>query len=155
MGAVVYYYDSYEVRLSIQFKQVHGSFLSRVVWSLGRLQRFWWEFSFFLTCCTPVPMTSSIAKKLNHSQSQLFVDYLFQWKEKFKKNWRNWKSRILSCPVETPTDWCAPIVAVPKPNGKVRLHRLHETQWECALRDLPTAYNWSTTSPTGRCYSVH
>ena len=24
-------------------------------------------------------------------------------------------------PVETPTDWCAPIVAVPKPNGNVRL----------------------------------
>ena len=60
-------------------------------------------------------------KTLNRSQSQHLVDYLFQWKEKFKKNWRNWKSRILSCPVETPTDWCAPIMAVPKPNGKVRL----------------------------------
>ena len=35
-------------------------------------------------------------------------------------------------PVETPTDWCAPIVAVPKPNGKVRLYidftKLHESE---------------------------
>ena len=42
-------------------------------------------------------------------------------KEKALEELKKLEEQDIIRPVETPTDWCAPIVAVPKPNGKVRL----------------------------------
>ena len=42
-------------------------------------------------------------------------------KEKVQEELKKMEELDIIRPVETPTDWCAPIVAVPKPNGKVRL----------------------------------
>ena len=43
-------------------------------------------------------------------------------KEKVQEELKKLEERDNIRPVETPTDWCAPIVAVPKPNGKMRLY---------------------------------
>ena len=40
-------------------------------------------------------------------------------KGKVQEELKKLEEQDIICPVETPTDWCAPIVAVPKPNGKV------------------------------------
>ena len=42
-------------------------------------------------------------------------------KEKVQEELKKLEELDIIRPVETPTDWCAPIVAVPKANGKVRL----------------------------------
>ena len=42
-------------------------------------------------------------------------------KEKVQEELKKLEELDIIRPVETPTDWCAPVVAVPKPNGKVRL----------------------------------
>ena len=42
-------------------------------------------------------------------------------KEKVQEEQKKLEEQDITHPVETPTDWCAPTVAVPKPNGKVRL----------------------------------
>ena len=42
-------------------------------------------------------------------------------KEKNQEELKKLEKLDIIRPVETPTDWCAPIVAVPKSNGKVRL----------------------------------
>ena len=60
--------------MSIQFKQVHGNFLLRVVWSFGRLQRFWWEFSF--SHVAQAPTTSSIFCANSGLWSELAPDFL-------------------------------------------------------------------------------
>ena len=51
-------------------------------------------------------------------------------KEKVQEELKKLEELDIIRPVETPTDWCAPIVAVPKANGKVRLymHRLHKAK---------------------------
>ena len=53
-------------------------------------------------------------------------------KEKALEELKKLEEQDIIRPVETPTDWCAPIVAVPKPNGKVRLYidftKLHESE---------------------------
>ena len=43
-------------------------------------------------------------------------------KEKVQEELKKLEEQDIIRPVETPTDWCAPIVAVQKPNGKVRLY---------------------------------
>ena len=42
-------------------------------------------------------------------------------KGKVQEELKKLEEQDIICPVETPTDWCAPIMAVPKPNGKVWL----------------------------------
>ena len=34
--------------------------------------------------------------------------------------------------IEEPTEWCAPMVVVPKPNGTVRMCGLNKAKWKCA-----------------------
>ena len=43
-------------------------------------------------------------------------------KEKVQEELKKLQEQDIIRPVEIPTDWCAPIVAVPKPNVKVRLY---------------------------------
>ena len=42
-------------------------------------------------------------------------------KGKVQEEFKKLEEQDIIRPLETPTDWCAPIVAVPKPNGNVRL----------------------------------
>ena len=42
-------------------------------------------------------------------------------KEKVQEELKKLEELNIIRPTETPTDWCAPTLAVPKPNGKVRL----------------------------------
>ena len=77
-------------------------------------------------------------------------------KEKVQEELKKLEEQDLIRSVETPTDWWAPIVAVPKPKWEsATVHRFHKAQWECASRELSTTYNSSTTGPTGWCHNVH
>ena len=42
-------------------------------------------------------------------------------KQKVQQELKHLEKENIICPVKMPTDWCAPIVAVLKNNGKVRL----------------------------------
>ena len=42
-------------------------------------------------------------------------------KQKVEDELKSLQDKDIIRPVTTPTDWCAPIVAVPKPSGKIRL----------------------------------
>ena len=42
-------------------------------------------------------------------------------KQKVEEELKSLQEKDIIRPVTTPTDWCAPIVAVPKPSGKIRL----------------------------------
>ena len=42
-------------------------------------------------------------------------------KQKVEDELKSLQEKDIIRPVTTPTDWCAPIVAVPKPSGKIRL----------------------------------
>ena len=62
-------------------------------------------------------------------------------KEKVQEELKKLEEQDIIRPVETPTDWCAPIEAVPKPNGKVRLCIDFRKLNESVRRDLSTAHN--------------